>query len=517
MNESNVQYTLSLKDLMTSKLKEANVAATALESTMGILGVAAGAFAGIEFLKGSVEAFNESEQASAQLDATLRSTGNAANLNREALDAQALALMNTSLFDDDAITHTQGLLATFTNIKDAIYMDAVPAIADLATKMGGDLQGATIQVGKALQDPITGIAALHRVGVNFTEGQKSVIKSLVETGHVADAQRLILKELNMEFGGSATASAEAGTGAYTVLQHQMGNVREEIGGMVVALGNELLPAFHSVVGGISDLVHGLKDGWHWIKENRDIFKALAVGVGIATVAYISYLAYQKAVIIGTELMVMWTNRQVIAENLLTAAQYALNLAMELNPIGLVIGAVAALGAAMYYAYEKVSWFHAGIWGLWEVIKTVAPMIGQAMKGLGEMIMGVLVPNPSMVKQGWQDLTTAFQDAGEKIGSSWNKGYAIGMADFATPKTEKDKKTATAKGKQGVAGLDGIAEKKPDKAKGNQAITINISINNLIESFKVQTTTVEQSVSKIKEHVANALLSAVNQASIQADI
>ena len=68
MNDNNVQYTLSLKDLMTSKLNEANIAATALESTMGILGAAAGAFAGIEFLKGSVEAFNESEQASAQLD-----------------------------------------------------------------------------------------------------------------------------------------------------------------------------------------------------------------------------------------------------------------------------------------------------------------------------------------------------------------------------------------------------------------------------------------------------------------
>ena len=181
---------------MTSKLKEANVAASALESTMGILGVAAGAFAGMEFLKGSVEAFNESEQASAQLDATLRSTANAAHLNREALDEQSLALMNSSLFDDDAITHTQALLATFTNIKDTIYMDAVPAIADLATKMGGDLQGATMQVGKALNDPIQGMTALRRVGVSFSESQQNVIKKLQETGHMAEAQQLILKELN---------------------------------------------------------------------------------------------------------------------------------------------------------------------------------------------------------------------------------------------------------------------------------------------------------------------------------
>ena len=517
MNDNNVQYTLSLRDLMTSKLKEANVAASALESTMGILGVAAGAFAGVEFLKGSVEAFNESEQASAQLDATLRSTANAAHLNREALDEQSLALMNSSLFDDDAITHTQALLATFTNIKDAIYMDAVPAIADLATKMGGDLQGATIQVGKALNDPIQGMTALRRVGVSFSESQQNVIKKLQETGHMAEAQQLILKELNTEFGGSAKASAEAGTGAYTVLQHQVGNVREEIGGLVVSIGNELLPMFRGMVDGLHDVVQGLKTGWHWIKENQAIFKALAVGVGIATSAYIVYLTYQKAVIIGTELMVMWTNRQVIAENALTLAQYALNLAMELNPIGIVVGALAALGAAMYYAYEKVSWFHAGMWALWETVKTVGGMIGQAMKGLGEMILGVLVPNPDMVKKGWQDLTTAFQDAGTKIGASWNKGYANGMADFNQPKLAKDGKVATAKGKQGIPGMDAIAEKKPDKAKGSQAITINISINKLIESFKVETTNIQESTVKIQELVANTLLSAVNDASITANI
>jgi phage-related minor tail protein len=247
---------------------------------MSILGVAAGAFAGIEFLKGSVEAFNESEQASAQLDATLKSTANAANLNREALDEQALSLMNTSLFDDDAITHTQGLLATFTNIKDAIYMDAVPAIADLATKLGGDLQGATIQVGKALNDPIHGITALSRAGVSFSESQKNVIENLQKTGDIAGAQRIILAELNKEFAGSALASATTGTGAYTVLQHQMGNVKEEIGGIVVAIGNELLPMFVSMVEGIHDVVQGLKDGWKWIKENRVVFESLAVGFTI---------------------------------------------------------------------------------------------------------------------------------------------------------------------------------------------------------------------------------------------
>jgi hypothetical protein len=176
-----VKYTVTLNDMMSGKLKSIDNEAKGLNVSMknlvmgGIAGLAT--FAAGDFIKGSVEAFNESAQASAQLDASLKSTGNAAGLSREALDKQSEALMRMSLFDDDAITKSQGLLATFTNIKDKVYMDAVPAITDLATKMGGDLQGATIQVGKALNDPIKGITALQRVGVSFSEDQKKVIKT----------------------------------------------------------------------------------------------------------------------------------------------------------------------------------------------------------------------------------------------------------------------------------------------------------------------------------------------------
>ena len=71
--------------------------------------------------------------------------------------------------------------------------------------------------------------------------------------------------------------------------------------------------------------------------------------------------------------------------------------------------------------------------------------------------------------------------------------------------------------KGEKGMDGVTEKKPDKAKGSQSITINISINKLIESFKVETTNIQESTAKIQEMVANTLLAAVNDASITANI
>ena len=81
----NVEYVLSLKDLFTSKIREADGAARTLNSTMvGIAGLAAAGFGlagGISFLKSSADAFNEADKASAQFNATLTSTGFAAVLN----------------------------------------------------------------------------------------------------------------------------------------------------------------------------------------------------------------------------------------------------------------------------------------------------------------------------------------------------------------------------------------------------------------------------------------------------
>lgn len=520
-----VQYKLSLKDMLTGKLKEADVAAKGLETTMGGLktvlagvGAAFGVMAVGDFLRGSVAAYNESAQASAQLDASLRSTANAANLNRDALDAQALALMNTTLFDDDAITGAQGLLATFTNIKDKIYMDAVPAIADLATKMGGDLQGATIQVGKALNNPIQGITALTRVGVTFSEEQKKVIESLVKTGHTADAQRMILKELNTEFGGSAEAAGKAGTGSFTILQHQFMNVREEIGQMVVSIGTALMPAFQGIVTGAQNVVTFTKDVWHWMKENKLAFESLAVGVGGAIGAYLVYNVWQKAVVTWKTLQYMWLMRTEVATTLLATAQEYLNLVMSANPIGLIVVAIGALAAGLYYAWEKSETFRGGILGLWEVIKTVAPMIGNAIAGIGKMILGVLVPNPSLIKEGWTQMTGAFENAGEKIGTAWKTGYAKGIKKEDSITSPKAGSTF---GKiAGVENTDPAKPKKDISAKGataNKAITINITIGKLIETFKIQTTNIQDSTGKIEEMVANALLAAVNDSSIVANI
>ena len=105
--------------------------------------------------------------------------------------------------------------------------------------MGTDLQSATIQVGKALNDPIGGISALSRVGIQFTADQKAMIEGMVEAGDVAGAQAIIIEELNSQFGGSAAAAVNTYAGQMKVLEEQFNDVKQGIGETLLPILQEL--------------------------------------------------------------------------------------------------------------------------------------------------------------------------------------------------------------------------------------------------------------------------------------
>ena len=166
----------------------------------------------------------DAEFAAAQLNAALKSTAGVAGQSAESLNAHAQALSYVSRFDDDAITGAQALLLTFTKIGGDTFPKATEAVLNVAQAMGTDLKSAAIQVGKALNDPILGVSALTRSGIQFTDAQKDVIAKLVETNKLAEAQAVILAELNTQFSGSAAAAANTFGGALAQLNNELGNL-----------------------------------------------------------------------------------------------------------------------------------------------------------------------------------------------------------------------------------------------------------------------------------------------------
>jgi hypothetical protein len=210
----------------------------AVSSAMKTLGVAVSI--GTAFQK-FIDATSEAQFAQAQLKSALGSTGYAAGQSRDALNDHAAALQKVTAFGDDAVNGAQALLLTFTKIRGDVFPKATTAVLDMAQAMGTDLKSAALQVGKALNDPVLGVGALARAGVQFSQQQKDVIESLMKTGQVAKAQEIILKELKTQFGGSAKAARNTLGGALAALKVAFEDLfeasEESTGGIVQGINN----------------------------------------------------------------------------------------------------------------------------------------------------------------------------------------------------------------------------------------------------------------------------------------
>lgn len=218
------------------------------------------------FAKSSIEAYSKSEASSAQLNAVLKSTGQAAGMTRGDMDKLTQSLVDNSSYSKVAVQGAESLLLTFTGIKKDVLPGATKAVLNMSTALGQDLKSSSIQLGKALNDPIKGVTALQRVGVSFNATQKEQIKNFVETGRTADAQRLILKELETEFGGSATAHAKTFAGQMEILSNQFEETK-------VKIGEVLIPVLLSLMEKIKPIIDHIKD---WIQKNPELTQKIII-------------------------------------------------------------------------------------------------------------------------------------------------------------------------------------------------------------------------------------------------
>jgi hypothetical protein len=182
----------------------------------------------------SVKSAIESEKATAQLNAVLKSTQYAAGLSIEALQDQATALQAVTTFSDEVINSGQAMLLTFTNIGKDVFPMATEAVLNMAQEFGS-VDQAAVQLGKALNNPIEGLGALQRIGVKFTKEQKKLVEGFMLAGDIESAQKIILQELAVEFGGLAKAMGQTTEGKLKILANQLDNLKEKIGGPLLGL------------------------------------------------------------------------------------------------------------------------------------------------------------------------------------------------------------------------------------------------------------------------------------------
>lgn len=327
-----------------------------LLASLGVALTAAGAIR--FFVTNTIEA----EAALAQLGAVLKSTGNASGKTAPELIALSKVLQTTTAYSDDAVVSLENVLLTFKEVKGDTFDQAVVSILDMSTALKLDLQGAAIQVGKALQDPIQGLTALRRVGVQFTDSEEALIKSLVETGRIAEAQQIILRELQKEFGGSAAAARNTLGGALKTLSNIWGDLFE--------LNTQSSGKLRSA---INELIRTIQD-----PSFKNFIQAIGVGMFSALTAVVKAVGF-----VATAFGYLGDTTQRVVALLITLAPVALTAAVAMKTLGLAMAFVGLKGIGVISILKKVGAGALGLVGL----STATTGASGAMGALGKAAAG----------------------------------------------------------------------------------------------------------------------------------
>lgn len=220
-------------------------------------------------VRGVIAQTREQNDAVAQLEARLRSTENVIGLTSEQLQRMAAGFANVSTFTDQAIISAQSVLLTYTQIGQETFPRALQAALDFATAMRVDVARAAETVGRALGEPTRAANALREQGFTFTGEQLALIRSLEQTGRVAEAQAIILEELELAYGGAAEAARNTLGGALQSLRNAFGELLEGGGGDVSSVTDALndltellrdpntVAAFNTLTRAVLNLTEGL--------------------------------------------------------------------------------------------------------------------------------------------------------------------------------------------------------------------------------------------------------------------
>lgn len=330
-----------------------------LKSLAGPMAAIVGGVAIGNFTRDIVSAAQAEVEQNARINQIASSMGlfgkNAGEVSQRLIDLAQAQALNKGL-DEDAIKNTQAKLLTFKELAatagdmGGMFDRATMAAMDLAAAGFGSAEGNAVALGKALNDPIQGMASLGRMGVQFTDEQKAMIEAMVTAGDMAGAQALMMKELETQVGGTAEATA---TNADKMSQ-SFANFQETLGLLVLPAVEKL-----AIVG--ADLMN-------WMADNPVIVQALAIALGILAAAFVG----------------------------VTIATWAMNTALLANPITwIIIGIMALIGAIILLAmnWDSVVKWISTVWAgfvgwITPGIKAIGDVFSAVFNGIGQVIGNV---------------------------------------------------------------------------------------------------------------------------------
>lgn len=310
------------------------------------------------------------------------------------------------------------------------------------------------------------------------------------------------------------------------------SVVENVTKMAVALFEEIQPYILKILGfaekiapylieGAVKLFKVIKGGISFVKSWWQELALAGAIIGIIAIA-VSAKTIAITALIGVMHVVTWVTK------VWTGVQWLLNVALNANPIGLVIVAVASLTAVIVYCWHKFAGFRAFLIVAWDTIKQLGTIIkdyvinrlNELLEGIGNVgkalqqllsgdFSGAWDTMGNAVKQltGYNSATTALSQGKELVGvvkGQWQDVYAKEQAKDAKGEGKSSKSAISAiteptlKGSAPMEEIvfgEGAGKGKGKKGKkdktadaiatgGSRPTTINITIGKLIESQNI---------------------------------
>jgi TP901 family phage tail tape measure protein len=251
-----------------------------------------------------------------------------------------------------------GLASTLTMLTDAIEKHMGPA----GTVLIKQLQGASKNTTE-----------FQRVLANLPPTQQTYIGALATmvggTKSMQAALELTGGNMATFQANTAAVSQHVADGAGKVegwdlvqknFNQRLAETKDTLLAVGVRIGNALLPPAQKALNVVSSTVS-------WLTKHKTVAKDAAIAIGLMAAAFVAYRIAVTAVTVAQK---VW----MVATKAAAAAQWLLNVAMDANPIGLIIIAIVALVAGFILLWTHSAAFRdffISIWGaIWSFLKAV---------------------------------------------------------------------------------------------------------------------------------------------------
>lgn len=357
----------------------------------GAIGFGALTAGAVLFAKQSIDAAKDQVRIEKLLETTMKRTSNASKEQIQAIKDEASALQNVGVIGDEVALAGANQLAVY-GLKSDQIKKLMPNLNDMIAKEKGlngtqeDAVAMADVIGKAMNGKTKG---LLKYGVSLTAAEEKLFKTMKQEQRM----EFISKKLNESIGGTNKALRETDEGKIVAAKNAWGDMKEEVGkkllpylGKFAEWFETKIPAIQNFILGIADKIQelvtkaepyitqikdmfgkifekvkpALEETWKILSDAGTVAIDIAQGIinnwdRISPIVYtlVGAIAAYKLVMFGawvyttamvaiTKVKMAWDAAQAAATETLTVKQWLLNAAMNANPIGIVIGAIALL-------------------------------------------------------------------------------------------------------------------------------------------------------------------------------